>query len=273
MGAGLGLALSRRGHEITHLVRSDRPAPEGAGLSVGAPAWPGALAAASVVLIATPDSAIGPVAAALQELGAVRQSHTVLHLSGLHDRAALSALEASGAALGSLHPLQAVSDPSTAPARFEGAFAGVEGDERAMACAERLARAVGMTPVRLPAGTKASYHAAAAMTSNLTVALYALAMRIAERGGVPAESVGPMYFGLLRGTVENLEGRDPAAALTGAIRRGDAATVRAHLEALRGDEREVYRLLGREALGLAQRAGGLLPAALEEIRRLLGEAS
>jgi predicted short-subunit dehydrogenase-like oxidoreductase (DUF2520 family) len=79
-----------------------------------------------------------------------------------------------------------------------------------------------------------------------------------------------MYFGLLRGTVENLEGRDPAAALTGAIRRGDAATVNAHLEALRPDEREVYRMLGREALDLAERAG-LAPAAAEEIRRVLGE--
>ncbi len=223
-----------------------------------------------MVLIATPDAAIHPVAAALQELGAVRPSHVVLHLSGLHDREALAPLGVTGAALGSLHPLQAVSDPETAPARLEGAFAGVEGDDRAMASAERLARAAGMTPVRLPAGSKPGYHAAAAMASNLTVALFALAMRVAERAGVPAESVGPMYFGLLRGTVENLEGRDPAAALTGAIRRGDVATVRAHLEAVRGDEREVYRLLGREALGLAQRAG-LAAAAAEEIRRLLGE--
>lgn len=272
MGAGLGLALSGRGHEITHLVRSDRPAPEGAGLSVGTAAWPGALAAASVILVATPDSAISAVAMALGGLGAVRPSHVVLHLSGLHDRTALAALESTGAALGSLHPLQAVADPRTAPARFEGAFAGVEGDERAMVCAERLARAVGMAPVRLPPGTKVGYHAAAAMTSNLTVALYALAMRVAQRAGVPAKSVGSMYFSLLRGTVDNLEGRDPAAALTGAIRRGDAATVRAHLEALHADEREVYRLLGHEALGLAQRAG-LSAAAAEDIRRLLEEIS
>lgn len=272
MGAGLGLALSRRGHDVTHLVRSDRPAPEGVGLSVGTSAWSRVVAEASVVLIATPDSAISQVAAALRELGAVRPSHVVLHLSGLHDRTALAALEGADAALGSLHPLQAVSDPHTAPARLHGAFAGVEGDDRAMACAERLARAAGMTPVRLPPGTKAGYHAAAAMTSNLTVALHALALRVAERAGVPAESAGSMYFGLLRGTVDNLEGRDPAAALTGAIRRGDAATVRAHLAALRDDEREVYRLLGREALRLAQRAG-LATAAAEEIRRLLGEAS
>ena len=46
---------------------------------------------------------------------------------------------ATGAALGSLHPLQTLSDPATAAERFAGAYAGVEGDDRALAAAEALA--------------------------------------------------------------------------------------------------------------------------------------
>ena len=268
MGAGLGLALSRRGHEVTHLVRRDRPAPEGAGLSIGASAWRDTLAQASIVLVATPDGAIETVAEMLRGLDAIGAAHVVLHLSGLHDRSALEPLVTSGAALGSLHPLQAVSDPLTAPARLHGAYAGIEGDGNAVACAERLARDVGMVPVRLPPGSKPGYHAAAAMTSNLTVALYALATRVAENAGVSSGDVGRMFLGLLRGTVENLEAGGAAAALTGAIRRGDAATVVAHLQALGPSEREIYRLLGIEALRLAQTAG-LPETAAEAVRRAL----
>lgn len=255
MGAGLGLALTSAGNAVTHLVRTDRPAPYGAGLSVGESQWPRPVAGASIVIIATPDAAITGAAAALSELGVVTSAHTVLHLSGLHDRSSLAPLADSGAALGSLHPLQAVSDAAAAPERLRGAHAGIEGDERAVACAEGLALAVGMIPVRLPPGSKPGYHAAAAIASNLTVALYALATRVAEQAGVPADAVPSMYLGLLRGTVENLAAGGAAAALTGAIRRGDEATVRAHLLALSPGDREVYRVLGKEALRLARRAG------------------
>lgn len=270
MGAGFGLALSRRGHEVTHLVRSDRPAPEGAGLSVGASAWRDTLVKASVVLVATPDGAIATVSEMLRGIDTIGAEHVVLHLSGLHDRSALAPLSDSGAALGSLHPLQAVSDPLTAPARLQGAFAGIEGDDRAVECAGGLARDVGMMPVRLPPGSKPGYHAAAAMTSNLTVALYALATRVAENAGVPSADVGRMFLGLLRGTVENLEAGGASAALTGAVRRGDAATVSAHLDALAPAEREIYRMLGLEALRLAQGAG-LPESAATAVRRVLEE--
>lgn len=270
MGAGLGRALSSRGYEVTHLVRHDRPVPEGTGLSIGGSQWSRSVASAAVVLVATPDSAITPTAEALRDLEAVTASHVVLHLSGLHDRTALAPLIASGAALGSLHPLQAVSDPATAAARLDGAYAGVEGDTRAIECAERLARAIGMTPVRLPPGSKPGYHAAAAIMSNLTVALYALAVRVAGEAGVPADGVARMYLGLLRGTVENLAAGSAAEALTGAIRRGDADTVRAHLRALAPADRTIYRLLGIEALGLAREAG-LAEDAASSTRRVLDD--
>lgn len=270
MGAGLGLALTAQGVEVTHLVRSDRPAPPGAGLSIGEPAWGRAVRSARIVLIATPDAAIEGAASVLAGLGAVERAHVVLHLSGLHDRSVLAPLEPSGAALGSLHPLQAVADPATAERRLRGAYAGIEGDDRALHAAERLASLAGMHPVRIPASAKPSYHAAAAITSNLTVALFATALRIARDAGVPIDSVERMYLGLLRGTVENLSA-GPAAALTGAIRRGDAETVRRHLAALRPEDAKLYRVLGRAALAVAREAG-LAEAAAGDVEAALGDS-
>jgi predicted short-subunit dehydrogenase-like oxidoreductase (DUF2520 family) len=56
---------------------------------------------------------------------------------------------------------------------------------------------------------------------------------------------------LVRATVENVFELGPAAALTGPVARGDAATVERHLTALDSDERSAYVALARAALRVA----------------------
>ena len=84
------------------------------------------------MLILTPDEAIGTVAAELARDAAIEADQVVLHASGLLDRLALHALAGTGAGLGSFHPLQSIADPATAGERLAGAYAGLEGDERAL---------------------------------------------------------------------------------------------------------------------------------------------
>jgi predicted short-subunit dehydrogenase-like oxidoreductase (DUF2520 family) len=171
------------------------------------------------------------------------------------DRRALVPLGASGAALGSLHPLQTIADPASAPAAFQGAYAAVEGDARAVEAASLVARAVGLTPFPISGESKALYHATAALLANSTVALAGLAERLARDAGLPEELLGRIYLPLLRGTVENLERLGPARALTGPVRRGDLRTIERHLEALPPADRALYRALGQLILALAREAG------------------
>ena len=93
---------------------------------------------------------------------------------------------------------------------------------------------------------------------------------MARRAGVPPAEAGALYLPLMQGTVANLA-LGPAAALTGPVRRGDAATVRRHLAALAPDDRALYRALGLVALGLAREAGLGEAAAAEVERALAGE--
>jgi predicted short-subunit dehydrogenase-like oxidoreductase (DUF2520 family) len=123
--------------------------------------------------------------------------------------------------------------------------------------------------VRLSGAAKPAYHAGAVMAANYTVALAGVAERLALEAGVPAETASRIYLPLVRGAAANLE-RGPGAALTGPIRRGDTRTVEAHLAALTGDERELYRRLGLEALRLA-RAGGIDPATADRLAALLAQ--
>jgi len=253
MGQGLGLALKRRGYKIVLVSRTPRDVTPPLMLHQGSRAE--ATAGAELVLIATPDDAIGQVAAELAAEGAISREQVVLHLSGLLDRNALLPLEESGAGCGSFHPLQSVAEAATAAERLKGAYVGIEGDDRALVAAERLANTLRMIPVRIPAAAKPAYHAGAAFVANYTVALVGVAERLARAAGVPADIAARIYLPLLGGAVANLNALGPAGSLTGAVRRGDEQTIRAHLKALSGEDRTLYRTVSRAAIALAREAG------------------
>lgn len=266
MGQGIAIALVAAGHPVTLLSRAPRPVwPP---LTLYAGAWDEATREAGIILVATPDDAIETAARSLRDRGAVGPAHVVLHLSGLLDRGALAVLEHTGAALGSFHPLQTVADPRTAAERLRGAWAGIEGDQRALHAAEQLAEWLAMLTVRLEAASKPLYHAAAVMVANYTVALAGVAERLARAAHVPEELAGRIYLPLFAGAAENLRSSSAASALTGPLRRGDVDTLRRHLASLPPDVVPLYRLLGLEALALA-RVEGLDAATADVLQRLL----
>jgi predicted short-subunit dehydrogenase-like oxidoreductase (DUF2520 family) len=265
MGQGLALALQHHGREIVLISRTSHPVTPPLRLHGGERA--AALRQAGVILLAVPDGAIAAIGRELASERAIEARHVVLHLSGLLDRTALSSLADTGAGLGSFHPLQTVADPAQAPDRLRGAYAGIEGDQRAVAAARRLAEALGMTAVPIPPSAKAAYHAGATIAANYTTVLAGLAERLAVSAAVPPETARRLYLPLIRGAAANLD-VGPAAALTGPVRRGDAATVAAHLRALSAGDRELYLVLAREALRLAREAG-LSREAAERVARVL----
>ncbi|HXV90423.1 MAG TPA: Rossmann-like and DUF2520 domain-containing protein [Gemmatimonadales bacterium] len=255
-GAGLALALTRAGHRVLLHGRRVRPVPAPLTLTVAAdgtpPPWIGQ---ATVVLLAVKDDAIRPLAQSLAASGLIGESHTILHLSGVLGQDVLAPLVSTGAALGSMHPLQTIADAEQAPGRLPGAWAAVEGMPRAMEAAEAIARAVGLRPFRVSPRFKAVYHAGAVFASNYFVVVEAVAQRLLRHAGLADGEAWEALRPLVRGTLENMERGGPAGALTGPVARGDVATIARHLEALTADDAILYRALGRAALELAQKRG------------------
>ncbi len=255
-GVGLALALARAGYEVRLHGRAKKAVPKPLTLTVGPadqpPPW---LPQAGVVVLAVRDDAIRPLAEALARAGAVRAEHVVLHLSGVYGQEALGPLVSSRAALGSLHPLQTLADPERAPERLRGAWAAVEGMPRAVQAAETLAQRLGMHPFRVPSKAKPVYHAGAVFASNYFVVVEAVAQRLLRHAGLSAGQAWRALRPLVAGTLENLSAQEPPAALTGPVARGDAATIRRHLESLAHGDAVLYRALGRAALELAQKRG------------------
>lgn len=255
-GVGLALALVQAGYTVRLHGRRKKAVPKPLELTVGVadepPAW---VAQAGVLILAVGDDAISPLAEALARAEAVRSDQVVLHLSGVQGQEALAPLVPSRAALGSLHPLQTISDPERAPGRLKGAWAAVEGMPRAVQAAEGLAQELGMRPFRLSGKQKAIYHAGAVFASNYFVVVEAIAQRLLRHAGLSDADAWQALRPLVAGTFENLTRQEPKDALTGPVARGDEATIRRHLESLTRDDALLYRALGRAALELAEKGG------------------
>ncbi|MGQ0831159.1 MAG: DUF2520 domain-containing protein [Microthrixaceae bacterium] len=186
-----------------------------------------------LVVVATPDSAVAAVAAAIEPSAEV----VVAHLSGSLGLAAL----AGHPRVGVLHPLVALPDPDRGADRLVGAWFGLStlGDPMPEEIVEELHGRI----VRVEEDDWARYHAAAVIASNHLVALLGQVERVAGSIGAPLDA----YFDLARGALDDVAALGPAAALTGPVRRGDEATVARHLDSLPAAERAAYAALAEEA--------------------------
>ena len=254
-GTGLALALARAGWTVFLHGRGAKAVPAPLALTVGADTPPPWMARADVVVLAVRDDAIRPLAEALARAAAVRPEQVVLHLSGCLGQEALGPLVPSQAALGSLHPLQTIVDPERAPERLRGAWAAVEGMERAIEAGERIATALGLRPFRLASRAKAVYHAGAVFASNYFVVVEAVAQRLLRHAGLSDADAWAALLPLVEGTFANLTRLQPAEVLTGPVARADVDTIARHVASLTEDDAALYRALGRAALELARKGG------------------
>ncbi len=214
---------------------------------------------ARVILVATPDDEIASAARALAALPQSFAGCVVLHTSGSRAARAddaLGALRAAGAEVGSMHPLQSFATPELGVARVRASVFAIEGDAGAVRVARHLARAVGGRPVRLRAGTKALYHAAAVLASGGVTAVVDMSLEAMRAAGMSDEDALAAVLPLVEGTVANIAAAGTAAALTGPFARGDEGTIARNREALAElDPRlaAVYDMLGARGRDLARR--------------------
>jgi predicted short-subunit dehydrogenase-like oxidoreductase (DUF2520 family) len=232
---------------------------------------PRAAIATPLLVIATRDRDILPVARELARARKVSRSTAVVHVAGALDESVLAPLRGVAAGIGQAHPLVAFAASGFAP-RLEGAQLLVSGDRVAVLRARRLARFLGMTPRAWPEAERPLYHAAAGLVANGAAALAAAGEVLLVRGGAPARDVRKALGPLLRSVAENVLRLGTPDALTGPVRRGDAETVERHLAAIRATAPELLGLYGAAVtaqIPLARALGEAAPGALARIARVV----
>lgn len=257
---------SNAGHRL--LVASRNGSAVALAGHVGADLQPAAevLASSDLTFLSVPDDRIQAVAAELAELGLPGAGGVVAHLSGSRGPEILEPLARLGYVTAGFHPLQVLGGYRV---RRGTAFA-VEAPPEARELLSRVVADLGGLEILLPHGARPKYHAAAAIAANLGMALLAESLDLMEGAGIDRTAATEGLVALIRGGLDSTLQKGLPAALTGPVTRGDASTIRLHLEQLAGDPElaDAYRAVSRLLLRQAQR-DGRPDAGADAVRSLL----
>jgi predicted short-subunit dehydrogenase-like oxidoreductase (DUF2520 family) len=253
LGSTLAWALHDAGYRIAEIVFRDGDSRQRARRLAGevnSAAMPLSKArlGADVVWICVPDSNIAGCARQLAQAGGWR-GKIALHPSGALASDELKPLQGRGAAVGSAHPLMTFVRRSR-PA-LQGVCFALEGDPAAVRAAQRMVRDLGGEAFTIRRQDKALYHAWGAFSSPLLIALLATTEQVALGAGVRSRAAArKRMLPILQQTLRNYGTLGPADAFSGPLVRGDAGTVRRHLQELGKvpEAKRVYVALARAAL-------------------------
>lgn len=257
---GRGLGLSVEGY----FSRSVESAKEAARFTDSKPyeSIEGLIKQCDVIFLTVPDGSIGSVWQQVRRCDI--NGKTICHCSGaMSAQDAFEGIEETGAFGYSVHPLFAVSDKYNAYRELTGVFFTLEGDgasEKAPGQGrhgtfhelQKILEIMGNPTYVIDSRDKTMYHCAAAVASNLVCGLIDQSVAMMRRCGFSEKDAVKALSPILTGNMAHVAADGPAASLTGPIERNDVTTVKKHLGCLRDDELEVYRLLSRRLVGMAQ---------------------
>lgn len=221
-----------------------------------------------LVFIATPDDLISETGEFLSSLAVEWPERTVVHCSGFLTSGVLASIREQGGNIASFHPLQTFTKASVGE-DFKNINISLEGDPQALHILENVVSDLDAQALFLDQNQKSMLHISAVFLSNYLVSLGGIADRLIQNS-IPGKDVSLLHPLLLQ-TAANLANGTPADALTGPVARGDVKTVKEHLAMLNGDTQilQTYKLLGSEAIRIAEQKENLAGDSFRELRKLL----
>ncbi|MFC1944574.1 Rossmann-like and DUF2520 domain-containing protein [Chloroflexota bacterium] len=272
VGNALARTLAGRGYKVVAVSsRSEASAVKLAEAVEGCCAYrekQDAADASELVFITTPDGAIPQVVSELRW----RRGQSVVHCSGADSLDVLEKAKEDGAQVGAFHPLQTFAGVSNAIENLPGSTFALEAEGDLLDNLKGMAEALEGHWVRLGAGEKVLYHAAAVIACNYLVTLIKMATDLWQTFGVSAKETTDALLPLVRGTVNNIASIGLPGCLTGPIARGDLGTIKKHLNALEGSAPSLlpaYRELGLNTVPVAQAKGTIDGVRADELVDML----
>lgn len=225
--------------------------------------------AADLLVLSVRDDQLPALARALATADILPPGVAVVHCAGALGAEVLAPLRSAGVVVAQMHPLVSVADSS---AELSGGWLHVSGDAEAVARAKKLAKAIGMNALTIDGLDLALYHAATALLANGAVALVGAAQVALQQAGCPADKAAPLLAPLLASVASNVARLGLPGALTGPVRRGDAAAIDKHLTKL-GERTPpiagLYRALVEAQLPMARQLAEAAPENFDAIAHSL----
>ena len=211
--------------------------------------WNHAVLDARILWLCVPDSLIAETAAQIVHRRRDLLGQIVVHSSGALTVDALSAARRAGASIASVHPVMTF--PSRRIVPLNGVLFGVESpDLAARRILHGIIRKLGGIPFDIASKNKALYHTAGTLASPLLVSELHAAIETARLAGLDRQTATRWVEALATATSRNLFHHGPSRSFSGPFARGDAHTIRLHLQALDAHPilADLYRSLALHAL-------------------------
>lgn len=209
-----------------------------------------------IVFVTVSDSALATV---WDEISRLQNSYlkdkVFVHCSGALSSSVFSHSDES-VTVCSLHPAGAFHDKYESYKSLPSMVLTLEYDDRHnnanIGRIKNLLDLLGSKYTTISAENKVKYHAACVMASNLVVALMETASLTIGECGIPQEISGTLLGSLMLGNAQNIATKGTVNALTGPIDRADSATIKAHLETLTGQTKQIYIDLSKVLVDIAK---------------------
>ena len=203
-----------------------------------------------IIFITTPDNYIISVWEQIKTLSLKNQ--IICHCSGALSSDSFSKDEHMTVSCCSIHPMLPFSNRFSSYEQLNNAFFTVEGDKKASDVLCELFRSFGNEVCTIDKSKKAKYHAAASILSNQVIAVLDMGYSLLTECGFTREEALRATSQLVTKNIENVIANDCSAALTGPIERGDAQTIKKHLDCLSEDDAKLYRMLAERLVKIAR---------------------
>ncbi|WP_315296014.1 DUF2520 domain-containing protein [Rothia mucilaginosa] len=231
-----------------------------------------------LLILAVPDDELPGLVTYLASSGSITAGQILVHTSGRHGTEVLAPATALGAIGLAIHPAMTFTGMSVDLQRLNGTCFAVTGPAPFIPIAQALVVEMGGEPVHVAEADRALYHAALAHAANHLVTILGQSQQMLASIGIedPARYMGPLVRAAVDNALASGEG-----ALTGPVARGDAGTVKAHLQALNeysehektGDITDSYAALAHATAKRAHNRGLLNDEQLGRIENLLGDST
>lgn len=202
------------------------------------------------IFITTPDNQIADVWNEVKKLPI--KEKLICHCSGSISSEVFSNINNHGAYGYSIHPMFAISDKYNSYKDLSQAFITIEGNEKHIEYLKMLFSHLGNDVAIINKENKILYHAASVTVSNLVLGLINNGVNYLEECGFTKEMAIKALYPLIENNLRNIKERGAVNSLTGPIERGDLSTVINHLNVIREEDKELYRLLSKNILKIAK---------------------
>lgn len=203
-----------------------------------------------VIFITVPDGVLSSVYE--EVIGYEIAGKYLCHCSGLLSAGDVFAdIDKYGAYGCSIHPLFPFSSKYDSYKGLQDAFFCLEGnitDEM-----KAMIESLGVNILSVDGHNKKKYHAACAIASNLVCGIEQIALELLNECGFDSKEAMAALSPLLKYNLEHILKDGPVMALSGPVERGDADTVRNHLESIEDNlNLTIYRFLSEKILSMAK---------------------